>query len=88
MRLIDADALEKQVQELLALAVKRVNDTPTNSPCYRMYVEQENERLRLLNLINNAPTVCEMFGDIPEFHETKKGEWIFKEKWNGCRYER
>lgn len=59
MRLIDADALKKEVQELLDLAVKRVNDTPTNSPCYRMYVEQENERARLIDLIDNAPTVEE-----------------------------
>ena len=55
--LISREALKKQVKELLDLAVKRVDDTPTNSPCYRMYVAQENERARLIKLIDNAPTV-------------------------------
>ena len=56
MRLGDLDALSKQMKELLNLAVKRVNDTPTNSPCYRMYVAQESERARLVYLIDNVPT--------------------------------
>lgn len=55
--LIDREALRKLVKELLDLAVKRVDDTPTNSPCYRMYVAQENERKRLIDLIDNAPAV-------------------------------
>ena len=55
--LISREALKKQVKELLELAVKRVVDTPNNSPCYRMYVAQENERARLIDLIDNAPTV-------------------------------
>lgn len=55
--LISREALRKQLKELLDLAVKRVNDTPNNSPCYRMYVEQENERARLIDLIDNAPPV-------------------------------
>lgn len=57
MRLGDLDALRKQMKELLDLAVKRVNDTPNNSPCYRMYVAQESERARLIDLIDKAPTV-------------------------------
>lgn len=56
-RLIDADALKKQVKELLDLADKRVDDTPTNSPCYRIYLEQSNERARFVDLIDNTPTV-------------------------------
>lgn len=55
--LISREALKKQVQELLDLAGKRVDDTPNNSPCYRMYVEQENERARFIKLIDNAPTI-------------------------------
>ncbi len=57
MRLIDADALQESVVELLDLAIKRVEDTPNDSPCYRMYVAQENERSRFIDLIDNAPTV-------------------------------
>lgn len=57
MRLIDADALQEPVVELLDLAIKRVEDTPNDSPCYRMYVAQENERSRFIDLIDNAPTV-------------------------------
>lgn len=55
--LISREALKKQVKELLDLAVKWVDDTPNNSPCYRMYVAQENERARLIDLIDNAPIV-------------------------------
>lgn len=55
--LISREALKKQVKELLDLAVKRVDDTPTNSPCYRIYLEQANERARFVELIDNAPTV-------------------------------
>jgi hypothetical protein len=57
MRLIDADALQETVVELLDLAIKRVEDTPNDSPCYRMYVAQENERSRFIDLIDNTPTV-------------------------------
>lgn len=63
--LISREALKKQVKELLDLAVKRVDDTPNNSPCYRMYIAQEEERARLIDLIDNAPTVkCGDFCDI------------------------
>lgn len=92
MRLIDADALQEPVVELLGLAIKRVEDTPNDSPCYRMYVTQENERSRFIDLIDNAPTV-----DIKDIYqeghydghlegytkaineERPQGEWIRKE---------
>lgn len=57
MRLGDLDALKEEVKALLDLAVKRVDDTPNTSPCYRTYVAQENERARLIDLIDNTPTV-------------------------------
>ena len=57
MRLGDLDALKDQVQELLNLAVKRVEDTHPNNFFYRIYIEQQNERARFINLIDNAPTV-------------------------------
>ena len=53
--IISREALKEQANNLLDLAVKRVEDTPTNSPCYRMYVAQENERARFVDLIDNAP---------------------------------
>lgn len=57
MRLGDLDALKDQVQELLDLAVKRVEDTHPNNFFYRIYIEQQNERSRFIKLIDNAPTV-------------------------------
>ena len=53
--IISRKDLKEQAKNLLDLAVKRVEDTPTNSPCYRMYVAQENERARFVDLIDNAP---------------------------------
>lgn len=96
--LISREALKKQVKELLDLAVKRVDDTPNNSPCYRMYVAQENERARLIDLIDNVPTVdTYTIEDIQEVRENAlilgaklaqrpKGRMIIKQSsgWEYC----
>ena len=39
-------------------------------------LESEDRLDDVIPLIDNAPTICEMYGDIPEFHEQKQGEWI------------
>lgn len=70
--LISREALKKQVKELLDLAVKRVDDTPNNSPCYRMYVAQENERARLIDLIDNAPSISPYKAIHDELHKGDK----------------
>lgn len=57
MRPIDADELITKVTRLRDLAKKREEDTPVNSPCYRTYVAQANERHGFIGMINDAPTV-------------------------------
>lgn len=60
MRLIDADALTEEMN-------KKALDLANGG---MIFIETINK------VIDNAPTVCEMYGDIPEFHEPQKGEWI------------
>lgn len=64
MRLIDADALYKAMQDAEKLARKRVLDTestmpyPNNlNPSYTRYVAQIDERTRAKEMIADAPTV-------------------------------
>lgn len=64
MRLIDADALDKQLQKNEELARKRVLDTesclpyPNNlNPSYTRYVAQMDERTRLKHMVADAPTI-------------------------------
>lgn len=64
MRLIDAEALKKEL-ELSKYIILTSKNRLLNS-----------EINRCIKAIDNASTVCEMFGEIPEFHEPKKGEWI------------
>lgn len=57
MRLIDANKLYKEICELEELALNRVIDTPTNSPCYDRYSAQLNERTSLKHRVFDQPTV-------------------------------
>lgn len=64
MRLIDADALYKAMQDAEKLARKRVLDTestmpyPNNlNPSYTRYVAQMDERTRAKEMIADAPSV-------------------------------
>lgn len=73
-RLIDGAALYERLAELEELARDRVLDTdtslpyPTNlNPAYTRYSAQLDERIRLKQMIADAPTI-EL--------ERKKGKWI------------
>lgn len=64
MRLIDADAIYKQVQEAEELAQDRVIDTKETlpfqsyiNPAYTRYLAQVGERTWMKHMIANAPTV-------------------------------
>lgn len=62
MRLIDADALYKAMQDAEDLARKRVLDDeamfPTGiTPAYMRYVAQLDERIRAKRMVADAPTV-------------------------------
>lgn len=67
---------------------KVVRDTKYRTTKDRIYAKAWNAcNSYWLNTIDNAPTVCEMFGDIPEFHEPKKGKWILHKDYNeSCKY--
>lgn len=63
MRLIDAKKLKE----------KMIN--------YAQDQSAEDEELwasAIIRIIDDAPTVCEMYGDIPVFNERPQGEWIIK----------
>lgn len=64
MRLIDADALYKAMQDAEELARRRVLDTestlpyPTNlNPAYTRYLAQMDERTKAKEMVADAPTV-------------------------------
>lgn len=64
MRLIDADALYKAMQDAEELARRRVLDTestlpyPTNlNPAYTRYLAQMDERTKAKKMVADAPTV-------------------------------
>lgn len=75
MRLIDADALYKVIQDAEELARRRVLDTestlpyPTNlNPAYTRYLAQMDERTKAKEMVADAPTV----DAIPVVH----GHWV------------
>lgn len=75
MRLIDADALYKAMQDAEELAKRRVLDTestlpyPTNlNPAYTRYLAQMDERTKAKEMVADAPTV----DAVPVRH----GRWI------------
>ena len=75
MRLIDADALYKAMQDAEELARRRVLDTestlpyPTNlNPAYTRYLAQMDERTKAKEMVADAPTV----DAVP----VKHGRWV------------
>ena len=75
MRLIDGDAIYKQVEEAEELAQDRVIDTKETlpfqnhiNPAYTRYLAQVGERTWMKHMIANAPTV----DAVPVVH----GEWL------------
>lgn len=82
MRLIDADALYKAMQDVEELARRRVLDTestlpyPTNlNPAYTRYLAQMDERTKAKEMVADAPTV----DAVPVVH----GRWETVEDWDG-----
>lgn len=75
MRLIDADALYKAMQDVEELARRRVLDTestlpyPTNlNPAYTRYLAQMDERTKAKEMVADAPTVDAV--------QVRHGKWI------------
>lgn len=66
--LISKAELYQKLAELEDLARERVLDTPTNSPVYRQYVCQLNERTAIKHIIAD----CKAVNAVP----VKRGKWI------------
>lgn len=78
MRLIDGEALYKQVAESEEKARDRFLDTSSSLPCpsyinpaYTRYNEQLNERTKLKHMIADAPTI-----ELPERDSISTTEWL------------
>lgn len=68
---IERNSLYKEIAELEELARDRVLDTPINSPAYRTYLAQLNERTMLKHKICDTPKA-----DVaPVAH----GKWVWKQ---------
>ena len=68
-RYIDKDTLLNRIVSLEQLARKRVDETPTNSPCYERYVAQMQDREHIISIIKAMPTA--------DVVEVRHGEWGF-----------
>lgn len=53
----DFQKMYDDMTEKEELAMQRVIDTPTNSPCYMRYVAQLNERTAFKEMLFDAPTI-------------------------------
>lgn len=68
-RYIDADALRKELEEIIATAEEKLKGvTEGNIACRLIYTTQLQERDNLLGLVNWTPTA--------DVAEVKHGEWI------------
>lgn len=65
---IDKSALYEKISQIEELAMNRYLETPSNSPCCSMYLEQLNERTAFKHIIADFPSA--------DVSQVRHGRWV------------